>query len=80
MLNNGTYNCVGLGLLCTRHFASSEIGQELALLTDGRHGFPQLHLREYQCYTSSRSQALLFMGFPVHCSQVFQLLYAIFSF
>jgi hypothetical protein len=44
VFSNGPYNCVGLGLFCTRYFASSEIGQNLAVLTDGRQGFPQLHL------------------------------------
>lgn len=80
VLSNGTHNCVGLGLLCTRHFATSEKGQKLAVLTDGRHGFPQLHLASIRVIPQASHKRFFSWFFPVHFSQVFQLLYATFCF
>lgn len=83
MLHNGTYNFVGLGLLCTRHFASSEIGQKLALLTDGRRGFPQLHLANIRVIPQAGQNASfhgfsssLFTSLPITLRYIFVLIKA----
>jgi hypothetical protein len=57
---------VGLGLLCTWHFAISEIGQKLAVLTDGRHGFPLLHLANIRIIPQENHKRFFSMVFPVH--------------